>query len=81
MAEVFAEAGRPTSAVDLFLSIDDSPTWSPFARLRAAEVLETMGDAARAAELYRSALSAWGSADEGFEAKARAEAGLARVEG
>ncbi len=40
-----------------------------------------MGDAARAAELYRSALSAWGSADEGFEAKARAEAGLARVEG
>lgn len=79
MAEVFVEAGQPTNAVDLFLSIDDSPTWSPFARLRAAEVLEGMGDDARAAEFYRSALSAWGRADDGFEPKARAEGGLARV--
>jgi tetratricopeptide (TPR) repeat protein len=79
MAEALVEAGQPTAAVDLFLSIDDSPTWVPFAHLRAAEVLEGMGDQVRAAKFYRSALSAWGQADEGFEAKARAEAGLARV--
>lgn len=81
MAQVLAEAGRPREAADLFLSIDDSPTWSPFSRLRAAEVLEGMGDAGRAAELYRSALSAWVGADEGFGPKERAEAGLARTGG
>jgi tetratricopeptide (TPR) repeat protein len=81
LAEVFIEAGRALEAVDLFLSIDDSPTWSPFSRLRAAEVLEDLGDSERAAAHYRAALSAWPSADEGFEPRARAEAGLARVGG
>jgi tetratricopeptide (TPR) repeat protein len=81
LAEIFVEAGRPTNAVDLFLSLDDSPTWSPFARLRVAEVLEDMGDSARAVEHYRSALSAWTEADDDFEPKTRASAGLTRVGG
>ncbi len=80
-AEVLAEAGSPAEAVDLFLSMDDQPTWMPFARTRAAEVLERMGNRERAAELYRSSLGAWVDADPGFEWKARAEAGLARVGG
>lgn len=80
-AEVLAEAGSPAEAVDLFLSMDDQATWMPFARARAAEVLERMGDRERAAELYQSSLGAWVDADAGFEWKARAEAGLARVGG
>jgi len=58
-----------------------SPTWSPFSRLRAAEVLESMGDRARATESYRMALGAWVGADAGFAPKARAEAGLGRAGG
>jgi len=81
LAEVFVEAGRPLEAVDLFLSIDNSPTWSPFARLRVAEVLESVGDPERAAEQYRAALAAWGEADVGFEPRVRAESGLARLGG
>lgn len=57
------------------------PPWSPFAHLRAAEVLEATGDAPRAAELYRSALAAWVEAEEGFEPKDRAESGMGRVGG
>ncbi len=79
-AEVLVE-NFPAAAADLYLSIDDNLTWSPFSRLRAAEMFERMGDPERAAENYASALSAWGGADEGFGPKARAEAGLARVGG
>jgi tetratricopeptide (TPR) repeat protein len=80
MPEVLLEGGQATAAVSVLLSLDASPDWAPFGHLRAAEILEDMGDATRAAEYYRSALSAWIGADEGFEPKTRAQAGLARVE-
>ena len=80
MPEVLLASGQATEAVSVLLSLDASPEWAPFGHLRAAEMLEDMGDPARAAEYYRSALAAWIGADPGFEPKIRAQAGLARVE-
>jgi tetratricopeptide (TPR) repeat protein len=81
LAELYVATGDVREAVDLFGSIDDSQTWSPFSRLRAAEVLEEMGDADGARAHYRDALAAWTEADADFGPAERARAGLARVGG
>jgi tetratricopeptide (TPR) repeat protein len=81
LADVYVDAGRPMESIPLLLSIDDSPTWSPFSRLRVAEVFESMGDAAQATRHYEAALAAWSEADEDFAPAQRARAGLSRVGG
>ena len=79
LADVREEDERFGLAISALRVFDGSPGWEPFAHLRIGELAERINDRSTARTYYESALEAWADADEGFEPKARAAAGLARV--
>jgi tetratricopeptide (TPR) repeat protein len=78
-AAYLAEEGYATDAIGALRTLDELVVWTPFAHLRIAALLEQMGERSEARKYYQSALAAWVEADEGFEPRARAEEGLARI--
>jgi tetratricopeptide (TPR) repeat protein len=84
-AEALAGAGRREEALRWFLSFEHHSihdlAYAAPATLRRGELLEAMGRRAEAAAAYRRMLELWADCDpEGLALRARAEAGLQRVE-